>query len=210
MITGRIGSGKTTVLRCIQGLYDCEGELFWNHVKVIDPKTFFKPPITAYTSQIPSLFSESIKDNIMLGLPEDSVDLERALKLSVINEEVRDFEQNIDTIIGPKGVKLSGGQKQRLAAARMFTHDSELFILDDISSALDVKTEKKFWERVFSQNDHQSTFIVSSHRKAVLKRADQIILLKNGEIDSIGTLEELLNSSEEMKSLWESEIEKKK
>ncbi len=207
VITGKIGSGKTTVLRALQGLYDSEGEVYWNNIKIVNLKTFFVPPHSSYTSQIPSLFSESIKQNITLGLPEESIDIQGSLELSILDKEIQNFEQKIDTLIGPKGVKLSGGQKQRVAAARMFIHDSELFILDDISSALDVDTEKKFWSRVFKRKN--STFLISSHRKSVLQKADQIILLKNGRIDSIGTLKELLSSSKEMKSLWESEIERK-
>ncbi|MBY9000172.1 MAG: ABC transporter ATP-binding protein [Candidatus Heimdallarchaeota archaeon] len=205
VITGRIGSGKTTLLRTILGLIpNDDGGLYWNGDLVEKPEEFFVPPRTAYTSQVPRLFSETIKENILMGLPEESIDVKEALDLAVISKEVEEFNDGLDTLIGPKGVKLSGGQRQRLAAARMFARKSEIQIFDDLSSALDVETEQLLWKRVFAREG--STCLAVSHRPIALRRADNIIVIKDGKIVGQGKLEYLLDTCDEMKRLWEEKI----
>ncbi|MCB0224844.1 MAG: ABC transporter ATP-binding protein, partial [Anaerolineae bacterium] len=106
---------------------------------------------------------------------------------------------------GPKGVKLSGGQNQRSAAARMFAREPELFIFDDLSSALDVETERTLWERLFAR-PATPTCLVVSHRRTALRHADHIIVLKNGRVEAEGQLADLLERSEEMRRLWEGDV----
>ncbi|MGC9777855.1 MAG: ABC transporter ATP-binding protein [Candidatus Heimdallarchaeota archaeon] len=207
VVTGRIGSGKTTLLRAILGLVQKDqGDITWNGELVTDPDQFMIPPRAAYTPQIPYLFSDSLKNNIMLNILEETADIDKAVELAVFEREVNGFVENYDTIVGPKGVRLSGGQKQRLAAARMFIRKPELLVFDDLSSALDVETEHKLWERMFSSGA-EITCLAVSHRPMALKRADIVIVLKNGKIDAQGRLQDLLRTNEEMQKLWEGDLE---
>ncbi len=201
VITGRIGAGKTTLLRTLLGLLAQDaGEISWNDQPVSDPAEFLVPPRVAYTAQIPALFSDSLRDNILLGLPETQVDLDYAIHAAVLEQDLLQLDHGLDTIVGPRGVKLSGGQKQRSAAARMFVRQPELLVFDDLSSALDVETERKLWERLFER--HDATCLVVSHRRAALRRADHIIVIKDGAMVDEGGLDELLIRCEEMQWLW--------
>ena len=202
VVTGRIGSGKTTLLRVLLGLLPKqEGEIFWNGQLVANPGTFMVPPRTAYTPQVPLLFSETLKDNILMGLPGEVADLPTALHQAVLSEDIAEFEANLETMLGPKGVKLSGGQRQRAAAARMYVREPELLVFDDISSVLDVETERTLWERAFE--DPGRTCLAVSHRKPALRRADHIIVLKDGAITAEGVLEDFLETCEEMHLIWQ-------
>jgi ATP-binding cassette subfamily B protein len=200
VITGRIGSGKSTLLKVLLGLLPAEkGSVKWNGRPVTD-SGFFVTPHCAYTPQIPNLFSDSIKNNILFGLPEEEVDLEASLYSAVLENDITELENGLETVIGPKGVKLSGGQIQRVAVARMFARAAELLVFDDISSALDVETENKLWSRLFQ--NRPATCLVVSNRRGALKQADQIIVMKDGRIEAVGKLEELLISCGEMKEIW--------
>jgi ATP-binding cassette subfamily B protein len=203
VVTGRIGSGKTTLLRVLLGLLPMDtGAVLWNGRRVADPASLFVPPRSAYTPQAPRLVSESLRDNILLGVPEHAVDLDRVVHAAVLERDLPDLEEGLDTMVGPRGVKLSGGQVQRVAAARMFARPAELLVVDDLSSALDVETERLLWERLLLRKD--LTCVAVSHRHAALRRADQILLLVDGRLSDRGTLSELLERSDEMRQLWES------
>ena len=205
VVTGRIGAGKTTLLRALMGLVPRDdGEVFWNGKPVTDPASFFTPPRSAYTAQVPRLFSETLRDNVSLGRVTDECTLHGAVDLAVMGPDLKTLERGLDTTVGTRGVKLSGGQVQRGAAARMFLRDAELLVFDDLSSALDVETECLLWERLFERGE--VTCLVVSSRRAALKRADRILVLKDGYVEAEGPLEELLETSGEMRRLWSGEF----
>ncbi len=201
VITGRIGSGKSTLLKVLLGLLPAgQGTIKWNDRPVENPGDFFVTPHCAYTPQVPNLVSDTIKNNILFGLAEEAADLDSSLYGAVLEEDIPQLENGLDTVIGPKGVKLSGGQIQRAAVARMFARKAELLVFDDISSALDVETENKLWSRLFK--NRPATCLVVSNRRGALKQADQIIVMKDGRIEAVGSLEDLLASCDEMKDIW--------
>ena len=206
VVTGRIGSGKTTLLRALLGLLPKDrGEILWNGESVDDPASFFVPPRSAYTPQVPWLYSAPLRDNLLMGLPEDGVALHAAIRAAVLEEDLEALDEGLRTVVGPKGVRLSGGQMQRTAAARMFVRSPELLVFDDLSSALDVETEQTLWNRMFERRGTAATCLVVSHRRPALRHADQIIVLKDGRLHATGTLNELLSSNEEMQRLWRGE-----
>ncbi len=175
VITGPVGSGKTSVLRAILGLIEADaGELRWNGVPIRDPAAFFVPPHAAFVPQVPRLFAESLLDNLRLGHSLSDASVSEAISVAAFDRDVADLPDGLATLVGARGVRLSGGQAQRAAAARALVHQPELLVLDDLTSALDVETERELWDRLAAAG---VTVLAASNRPAALARADTVIEL---------------------------------
>ncbi len=203
VVTGRIGSGKTTLLRAALGLLPIEkGAVLWNGKEVEHPSEFMVPPRVAYTPQVPRLFSMSLEDNLILGEEVGDDTLDESIYIATMTRDIETMPEGLATMIGPRGVRLSGGQVQRSASARMLTRRPQLLVLDDVSSALDVETEKTLWERLFAARADVATLVVS-HRQTAMARADRVIVMEDGKIVATGTASELQRTSETFRAIWE-------
>ncbi|EFH80484.1 ABC transporter ATP-binding protein [Ktedonobacter racemifer] len=204
VITGGIGSGKTTLLRVLLGLLPRqEGIVRWNGTLIEDLAAFLVPPHSTYTPQQPRLFSGSIRENLLLVPPYSEEEVEQAIYHAVLTPDLLAMHEGIETVIGPRGVRLSGGQVQRVAAARMFAHNADLLLFDDLSSALDVETEQTLWQRLAERRD--VTCLAVSQRRILLQRADTILVLKDGTLIAQGTYTDLLATCPEFQRLWHGE-----
>src|SRR3954447_24091024 len=185
VVTGRVGAGKTTLLHAILGLLGRDaGELRWNGRAIEHPDRFFVPPMAAFTPQVPRLFSERLRDNLLLGREDDDATLLAAAHAAALEGDVAGFDHGLDVFVGPRGVKLSGGQVQRAAAARMFLRNPELLVFDDLSSALDASTESELWDRLLARGS-ELTCLVVSHSPVALSRADQVLVLEDGRLATL-------------------------
>jgi ATP-binding cassette subfamily B protein len=183
VVTGPVGSGKSTLLRGVLGLVGANaGTIRWNGVAVDDPSTVLVPPRAAYLPQVPRLFSEPLASTILLGASGEG--LRHALWLTCLDEDLGRMPDGTGTVIGPRGLRLSGGQIQRAGAARALVRSPQLLVVDDLSSALDVETEARLWDRV--GDGGFTTALLVSHRRQVLERADRVVVLDSGRVVEAG------------------------
>lgn len=192
-IVGKTGSGKTTLLMQLLHQFPYRGEqLLINREPLIDYDPQMVAGHLAYVPQEHTLFSRTIRENMLFG-KEDATDEEiwEALTLASFDGDVKRMPEQLDTMVGEKGVSLSGGQKQRLSIARAFLRNRECLILDDALSAVDAKTEREIISRLQEERGGCMN-IISAHRLSAIRHADEIIVMNEGRISERGTHEELL------------------
>ncbi|MEZ7729716.1 ABC transporter ATP-binding protein [Granulicatella sp. 20925_1_28] len=192
-IVGKTGSGKTTLLMQLLHQFPYRGEqLLINREPLIDYDPQMVAGHLAYVPQEHTLFSRTIRENMLFG-KEDATDEEiwEALTLASFDGDVKRMPQQLDTMVGEKGVSLSGGQKQRLSIARAFIRNRECLILDDALSAVDAKTEREIISHLQEERGGCMN-IISAHRLSAIRHADEIIVMNEGRISDRGTHEELL------------------
>ena len=192
-VVGPTGCGKTTLIELLVRIYEPpKGSI------LIDGHPLHRIPLNVLRRDmvlVPQdifLFSDSISNNIRLGSPETSTEqVLEAAKLAQIHDEVMEFENKFDTVIGERGVTLSGGQKQRVAIARALLTNPEILILDDALSAVDTKTERFILEKLIETRKGKTTIIIA-HRISSIQHADHIIALGDGKITESGTHDQLV------------------
>ena len=192
-IVGKTGSGKTTLLMQLLHQFPYRGEqLLINGEPLIDYDPQMVAGHLAYVPQEHTLFSRTIRENMLFG-KEDATDEEiwEALTLASFDGDVKRMPEQLDTMVGEKGVSLSGGQKQRLSIARAFLRNRECLILDDALSAVDAKTEREIISHLQEERGGCMN-IISAHRLSAIRHADEIIVMNEGRISERGTHEELL------------------
>jgi ATP-binding cassette, subfamily B, multidrug efflux pump len=197
-IVGRTGSGKSTVVDLLLRLFNLE-----ENKVLLDGNDIMKLPVgdvrqaIGYVPQDGFLFSATITENIALGIKMDETTKEKAehyAKISSVYDNIAEFEQGFDTMIGERGVRLSGGQKQRLAIARALIKEPTILILDDSVSAVDTKTEEDILANLKEIRRGKTTLIIA-HRISTIKHADRIIVVDDGHVVAVGTHESLQSDS---------------
>ncbi|MCS7201488.1 MAG: ABC transporter ATP-binding protein/permease [Dictyoglomus sp.] len=192
-ITGPVGSGKTTLVSLIPRLFDInKGEIFIDDIPIKRLSLNSLRKNIGFVPQDNFLFSDTIANNIKFGnLSISDEKIEELVKLTALDEDIKDFPYGLDTVIGERGVTLSGGQKQRVALARALALDPPILILDDALSAVDAHTERKILNNLREIRKNK-TLIVIAQRLSVIQDADEIIVLKDGRIIERGNHKELM------------------
>lgn len=204
VIMGGTGAGKSTLLSLIPRMYKTtEGDVIVNDKNVNDWNEDDLRQTIGYVPQSSTLFSGSIYENLLWGdLEALEEDIMMSTKRAQIHDNIENFDNKYRTIVGQRGVTLSGGQKQRLSIARALVRKPSILILDDSTSALDIKTENALWAAL---KDLNATRIIVTQKVITAKTADRILLLDKGEISAIGSHDELLKSSEIYQEIVESQ-----
>jgi ATP-binding cassette subfamily B protein len=193
-IVGRTGSGKTTLLRLLLREFDLkpeEGDIVIGGVSIQDVTLSALRSSIAYAPQDAFIFSQSVLDNIAFANPKASrEDIVKAAYQAGVLEDIEQFPNGFETIIGERGTNLSGGQKQRISIARSLLQQAEILLLDDTLSAVDARTETHILDQIKNVRQGRTT-IIATHRLRTVEHADQIIVLENGTIVEQGTHEYL-------------------
>ncbi len=204
-ILGRVGSGKSTLVNCLNRFYDVpENSIFIDGFDVSKlSRQQLRSAIRTITQE-PFLFSDTLESNIKFGSShsETPLSMEEVLQQSAMAKEVTTFPEGTQTLVGEKGILLSGGQKQRISLARGMYTPAKLMVLDNVLSAVDNETERFLLDQIFNHIQAESCLIVS-HRQAVLEKVDKILLLEDGEITASGSHDELLKTSSLYRDTWQ-------
>jgi ATP-binding cassette subfamily B protein len=209
VIVGRTGSGKTVLCNLLARLLESpQGSLFIDGTEIHGiPLKRLRRSI-GYVPQDTFLFSETIRENIAFGRTEaKDQEIEEAARIAQIYDEIMEFPEGMNTVIGEKGITLSGGQRQRVAIARALLMNPPIFILDDALSSVDIQTEERILEGLEKFLQGKTTILIT-HRIAPLRQADRIVVLDEGRVVEIGTHTTLLARGGIYANLyWQRELE---
>ncbi len=206
-IVGATGSGKTTLVNLIPRLYDpVVGSVLFDEQNIKNLPMQTLRELIGFVPQVNFLFSDTIENNINWGSRDNDADqVIEASRIAMLYEDVQDFPDGFETMLGEKGINLSGGQKQRACIARAIAWNPQLLVLDDALSAVDTDTEARLFEALL-QKLPDTTIILISHRISTVKNCDRIIVLKDGSIAESGTHEELLQQQHFYAELYNQQL----
>jgi len=200
-LLGQTGSGKTTLIDILVGLLKpADGFIAIDQQQIKESNLLQWQNIFSYVTQDVYLFDDTLKTNMLLELDVSDQYLKQVLDVVQLTEFVEQQPEGLNIMVGERGVKLSGGQKQRIGLARALLRNPSVLILDEATNAIDVKTEEMFF-RALKTAFPMLTIIVITHRLSIIENMDCIYYLKDGNIDSKGTYQQLLNDSEEFNQL---------
>jgi ATP-binding cassette subfamily B protein len=210
-ILGLTGSGKTSLVNLLPRFYDLDkGRIYIDNYSLTSLTKKFLRENIGMVEQEPFLFTASIKENLLFGVKREITrkEVEKAAKMACIHRTILSFPEGYDTLIGEKGVSLSGGQRQRIAIARTILKDPKILILDDSTSAVDARTEKKIQEALDMLMQERTSFIIA-HRIETLMKADKIIVMDKGKIVETGRHEELIERPGIYKRIFQIQLDLK-
>lgn len=203
-IIGKTGSGKTTIVDILLRIYNIpDGTVFVDGRDVNDISIESLRMNCAYVPQDNFLFSDTIENNIAFGSDEyDITDVEHFAALSDVHDNISEFSDGYQTVLGERGVTVSGGQKQRISIARALMKKASILILDDSVSAVDTETERTIIENLRETRRGKTTILIA-HRVSTVEKMDKIIFVDDGKILAVGSHDELLKSSSEYRTTVE-------
>jgi len=194
-ITGSVGCGKTALALALTGMYPYGGSIKLDGFELDEINASSRSNLIAYTGHEQFLFSLSVKGNIIFSEEFDEKRLDKAIESSALVWDLSNFEDGVDTRVGEKGVRVSGGQRQRIALARTLYSNSDILILDDPFSAVDIETERQIIEHLRSSY-RDKIILLFTHRLTSFVSADQVIVLDGGRITESGTHDELMRQGD--------------
>ena len=206
-LVGHSGAGKSSILNLIPRFYDCEnGDIKIDNQSIYDLKIDSLRSSISLVNQDVTLFDDTIKNNISYAkLDASDSEIFEAAKLSFCDEFINKLPDKFDTFIGENGYRLSGGEKQRLSIARAILKNSPIILLDEATSSLDTESEEKVQNAIFNLTKNRTTIVIA-HRLSTIKKANRIIVMKDGSIVGEGTHEELLKNSKVYENLYKKQV----
>ena len=207
-ILGRTGSGKSSIVNVLLRLYDInEGEILVDGHEVKDVTLNSLRENISYVPQDDFLFSKTVKENIEFHYEHELDDetIEKYAKIAGVYDDIIEFKDGFDTILGERGVTLSGGQKQRVSIARALAKEKNVLIMDDSLSAVDTQTEEEILKNLNTDEVDVSKIIIS-HRVSTIKDADEILFIEDGAIVERGTHDELVSLGGRYNKLYEDQL----
>jgi subfamily B ATP-binding cassette protein MsbA len=206
-LVGHSGAGKSTIMNLIPRFYQPQGgEIYIDdqNTKSVSLKSLRSK--IAIVSQDTVLFDDTVENNIRFAKPDaGDDDIKNACKLAAAEDFILDLPQQYKTLIGENGSRLSGGEKQRLSIARAILKNSPIVLLDEATSSLDTESEEKVQNAMFNLTKNRTTIVIA-HRLSTIKKANHIIVMKNGNIVESGTHDELLKNSKVYENLYKKQV----